>query len=173
MENNNIHSNNGNIEDRLWNYIDGSANESEKSVIEKLIAADAEWKSKYQDLLELDHLLKSTELEAPSMRFGKNVMEEISKLHISPATKSYINNKLIWGIGFFFIALVIGFLIYGFSQMSMTGGEETNISKNISKIDFSKFFNNTWINVFMMINVILGLVLLDVYFNNKRKEFTK
>ncbi len=100
-------------------------------------------------------------------------MEEISKLHIAPATKSYINNKIIWGIGFFFIALVAGFLIYGFGQMDWTSGTESSITKNINKIDFSKFFNNTLVNVFMMINVVLGLFLLDSYLSNKRKAFRK
>nr|MBP7109894.1 hypothetical protein [Chitinophagaceae bacterium] len=117
--------------------------------------------------------LKSSELEAPSMRFSKNVMEEISKLHIAPATKNYINNKIIWGIGFFFIALLIGLLVYGFGQMEWTSGSESSISKNINKIDFSKFFNNSFVNAFMMINVILGLFLLDNYLNIKRKAFRK
>jgi hypothetical protein len=166
---------NQNMEERLWNYIDGSASVEEKSVIEKLLAADAEWKAKYHELLDLDAMLKSSELEHPSIRFTKNVMEEISKLHIAPATKSYLNKKIIWSIGFFFIALVIGFLVYGFGQMFASGGsgEETNISKNIGKVDFSKFFNNSWINAFMMINVVLGLFLLDNYLNQKRKKFTK
>jgi len=35
------------------------------------------------------------------------------------------------------------------------------------------FFNNTWVNVFMMINVVLGLFLVDNYFSNKRKGFRK
>jgi hypothetical protein len=163
------------MEERLWNYIDGSASVEEKSVIEKLLAADAEWKAKYHELLDLDAMLKSSELEHPSIRFTKNVMEEISKLHIAPATKSYLNKKIIWSIGFFFIALLIGFLVYGFGQMFASGGsgEETNISKNIGKVDFSKFFNNSWINAFMMINVVLGLFLLDNYLNQKRKKFTK
>lgn len=166
-------NNNDNIESRLWAYIDGGVSAEEKSVIEKLLEADNEWKSKYHELLELDGLLKSSELESPSMRFSKNVMEEIAKLHIAPATKTYINKKIIWGIGFFFIAMLIGILIYGFGQMAFSGGEETNISKNLAKIDFSKFFNNTWINIFMMVNVVLGLFLLDNYLNNKRKKFTK
>ena len=165
---------NNNTEERLWSYIDGTATAGERSVIENLIEANAEWKAKYSELLELDQLIKSTELEEPSMRFSKNVMDEIAKLHIAPATKSYINNKIVWGIGFFFIALVLGFLVYGFGQMFSGGsGEETKISRNIGKIDFSKFFNNTWINVFMMINVVLGLFLLDNYLNNKRKKFNK
>ena len=162
-----------NIEERLWNFIDGSVTTDEKTVIEKLLETDIAWKAKYSELLQVNDLLKSSELEAPSMRFSKNVMEEISKLHIAPATKSYINNRIIWGLGFFFIALLVGFLIYGFGQMEWTSGSESSISKNINKIDFSKFFNNSFVNAFMMISVILGLFLLDNYLNIKRKAFRK
>jgi len=38
-------------------------------------------------------------------------------------------------------------------------------------VDYSKIFSNTLVNVFMMINVILGLFLLDRYLANKRKQF--
>jgi hypothetical protein len=162
-----------NIEERLWNYIDGTSAADEKTVIEKLLETNAVWKVKYHELLQVNELLKSSELDAPSLRFSKNVMEEIAKLHISPATKTYINNKIIWGLGLFFIALVVGFLIYGFGQMNFNTGEETTLSKNLNKVDFSKFFSNTWVNVFMMINVVLGLFLLDNFLSNKRKEFRK
>jgi hypothetical protein len=168
----------GGMEERLWNYIDGTAAADEKTVVEKLLESNAAWKVKYRELLEINQLLQASELEAPSMRFSKNVMEEISKLHIAPATKSYINKKIIWGISFFFISVIVGFLIYGFGQMDWNAGQESTISKNInnvdlSKLDFSKFFSNTWVNVFMMINVVLGLFLLDNYLTNKRKEFRK
>ena len=168
----------GGIEERLWNFIDGTASASEKTVIEKLLASNAEWKVVYNELLQVNELLKSSELEEPSMRFTKNVMEEISKLYIAPATKSYINKKIIWGIGLFFITLIVGFLIYGFGQMDWSAGEESTILKNINKVDFSKiYFNklfyNSWVNAFMMINVVLGLMLLDNYLSNKRKEFIK
>ena len=161
------------MEARLWDYIDGISEASEKALIEKLVNDNAEWRSRYKELLELHQLVQSSELEEPSMRFTKNVMEEISRLHIAPAAKSYINKRVIWGLGFFFIALVAGFLIYGFAQMGASTGEETRLSKDISKLDFSKFFSNTWVNVFLMINVVLGLFLLDNYLSNKRKEFKK
>jgi hypothetical protein len=162
-----------NMEERLWEYIDGYASGEERSVIEKLLQTDGEWKEKYSELLEINKLISSAEMESPSLRFGKNVMEEISRLHIAPATKTYINKKIIWGISFFFIAMLTSILIYGFTQMSLSAGEETNLSRNFNKVDFSKFFNNTWINVLMMVNVLIGLVLLDFYLNNKRKQFRK
>lgn len=160
-------------EERLWDYIDGLSAADERTTVEKLLNDNAEWKAKYKELLDVSQLLKSSELDAPSMRFTKNIMEEIAKLHVTPAAKKYINNRIIWGIGFFFIAMMIGFLIYGFSQMGLSGGEPSAISKKLSGFDLSKFFNNTWVNALMMINVILGLFLLDNYLNNKRKEFRK
>ncbi len=167
-----------NQDERLWNYIDGTANASERTLIEQLLENNAQWKAKYQELLEVNKLLQSSEMEAPSMRFSKNVMEEIAKMQIAPSTRSYINNRIIWGIGFFFIALFAGFIIYGFAQMGLSNGEEGEISKNISKFDvskfdISKFFSNNWVNAFMMINVVIGLFLLDNYLSNKRKAFQK
>ncbi len=100
-------------------------------------------------------------------------MEEIARYQIAPATKNYINKKIIWGIAAFFIVLIIGFLIYGFGQVDWTTNENTKIPIDLSKIDFSKFFNNTYINIFMMINVVLGLMLLDRYLASKKKNIHK
>ena len=159
------------IEERLWNYIDGTGAVAERSAIEQLLQSNTAWKTKYHELLEINELLHSSDLEVPSMRFTKNVMEEIAKLHIAPATKTYINKKIIWGLGIFFITMVIGFLIYGFGQIDWTAKGNTTVSDYLSKVDYNKFFNNTYMNVFMMINVVLGLFLLDRYLANKRKKF--
>ncbi|HRO70936.1 MAG TPA: hypothetical protein PK951_11170, partial [Chitinophagaceae bacterium] len=64
---------------RLWEYIDGLSSAEEKSVIEELIENNTQWRVKYKELLEVQQLLQSSELEEPSMRFTRNVMEEISK----------------------------------------------------------------------------------------------
>lgn len=169
----NRHNQPGNMEERLWSYIDGNASADDRSVIEKLLETNGEWKARYRELIAVNELLRSSELEAPSLRFTKNVMEEISRLHIAPATRSYINKKIIWAIGIFFIAMMVGFLVYGFGQMDWSAGESSAISDKLSRIDVSKFFSNTWVNAFMMINVVLGLFLLDNYLATKRKEYRK
>jgi len=158
-------------EERLWNYIDGISAPEEKTVIEHLLESNAEWKSKYREFIEIQQLLLSSELEAPSLRFTKNVMEEITKLHIAPATKTYINKRIIWGIGFFFITLIVGFLVYGFGQVDWTVQGDSKLPVDFGKVDYSKMFSNGLVNAFMMINVILGLFLLDRYLANKRKQF--
>lgn len=162
-----------NIEERLWSYIDGVSEGEEKSAIEQLLQDNLEWQQKYRELLEVHELLNSSELEEPSMRFTRNVMEEIAKYHIAPATKTYINKRIIYGIGAFFLTMIVGFLIYGFGQIDWSASGNTNMPFDMSRIDrvdFSKFFNNTYVNIFMMINVVLGLMLLDRYLSKKRDE---
>jgi hypothetical protein len=161
------------MEERLWNYIDGAGEAGERSAIEALLQSNIEWQSKYKELLEVHSLLKQSELEEPSMRFTMNVMEEIARLHIAPATRSYLNKKIIYGIGVFFVTMLVGFLVYGFGQMDWSAAGQTNMPVDFNKVDFSVFFNNTYVNVFMMMNVVLGLVLLDRYLAAKKKKFSK
>ena len=158
------------VEERLWDFIDGLGNAAEKSEIENLIATNMEWQHKYHELLEAHQLMTSSDMEAPSLRFTKNVMEEIAKYHVAPATRSYINKKIIWGIGAFFLVMIVGFLIYAFSQVSWSGSGGTDtISKfDLSKIEWGKFFKSTYTNIFVMINVVLGLMLLDMYLQRKK-----
>ena len=155
----------------LWNYIDGACGAEEKSAIEKLLESNVEWQSKYRELLDVHQLLNGTELEEPSMRFTRNVMEEIARLQIAPATRTYINKKIIYSIGGFFVIMIIGFIVYGLSQIDWSASGSTNMPVDLGKVDYSVFFNNTYVNIFMMINVVLGLVLLDRYLANKKKKF--
>ena len=165
-----------NIEQQLWSYIDGLSSNEERSAIQKLIETNLEWKNKYHELMEVHQLMNSTELELPSMRFTKNVMEKIAQYHIAPAAKNYINKKIIWGISGFFFTLIIVFLIYGFAQVDWTSSTDSKYSidlSRLSQVDYSKVFNNNFVNAFMMVNVLLGLVLLDRVLANKRKKFQK
>lgn len=157
---------------RLWGFIDGTLNDRERTAVENLIAENALWKSRYQELLSLHQSLNLVELEQPSMRFTRNVMDEIARLQISPATKKYINNRVVWGIGVFFIAMLIGILGFGIAQIdwSVANDSSSTLGIDFNKVDFSRIFNNTIMNVFMMLNVVLGLFLFDRYLSNKRRK---
>lgn len=158
------------MERRLWEYIDGLSEEA--TVIEQLIEENTVWRAKYAELLDVDQLVKATDLEEPSLRFTRNVMEEIARLQIAPATKEYINQKIIWGIAAFFITAILGFLGYGLSQLSWSssGTSTSATGVDFGSVDYSRMFNNNFVNGFMMLNVVLGLMLLDRYLNWKKKK---
>lgn len=163
---------NSDMEARLWDYIDGASNTEEHSIVEQLIASNLEWKVKYKELLEVHQLVSGhLELDEPSLRFSRNVMEEIGKYHIAPAAKTYINKKVIWGITIFFLATIAGFLIYSFGQIDWSSGSgESRIPFDMSKIEWGKMFNNTYTNIFLMVNTVLGLMMLDMYLGKKKKQ---
>lgn len=162
-----------NMEVRLWDYIDGNSSVEERSVVEQLLAANLEWKQKYKELLEIHQLVSGNlELEEPSLRFTRNIMEEIGKYQIAPAAKSYINKKIIWGITIFFFTMIAGFLIYGFGQVNWTptAGSGSLLPYEMPKIEWARFFNNTYTNIFLMVNIVLGLMMLDMYLDKKKKQ---
>jgi len=159
------------IEMRLWNYIDGNVGAEEKIQIEELLRRDLTWKQIYAQLQELHQMVKEDlEVEEPSMRFAKDVMDEISKIKIAPATKSYINRKIITAIAAFFIILIGGLLIYSFEQINW--GEQSNnaASFDLRKFDISKYLSQPVLNIFWMSNVVLALILLDRYLSRKGKH---
>lgn len=162
------------MEHQLWDYIDGTASAEERSAVEKLLAENRLWREKYQELTDINALMKDIELEQPSLRFTRNVMEEIAKHHIAPATRKYINNRIIFSIAAFFISSIIGFVIYGIGQIDWSTGQTDTVKGiDFAQVDYSQVFNNDLMNIFMMANVVLGLMLLDRYLANKKKKYMK
>ena len=168
-----------NIEGRLWDYIDGISNPAEKSAVESLIATNLEWQRKHKELLLVHQLMATSELEEPSLRFTRNVMEEIARHHVAPATKTYINKNVIRGIGAFFLSLIAGLIAYFFAILKWPSGGTAKSRpvqlpsidmKGLDKVDYGKLFGNLPVTLFMLITVVMGLVLLDMYLRRKKEQ---
>ena len=99
-------------------------------------------------------------------------MEEISKTHIAPATKTYLNKKVIWGIAAFFLTVITSFVIYGIAQIDWSSGTSGK-GIDFNRIDYSSLFNYNCLNIFMMVNVVLTLMLLDSYLTGKKKRLSE
>jgi uncharacterized protein YfkK (UPF0435 family) len=162
------------MEHRIWEYIDGNCSPSERAAIAQNLADHSIWKSKYNELMSIHDMLQKEELEMPSLRFTKNVMEEISRYKVAPATKSYINKNVIRGISSFFLVMILGLIIYFIGQIhwssSSTGHLVPAFNLDANKLNWSKILNNTYVNIFIGINTILGLILLDKYMQGKKKD---
>ena len=159
------------MEEKLWEYIDGLSTDEEKASIQRLLHSDTEWKRKYDEMLELNRMLNSAELEHPSMRFAQNVMEEIVKQHIAPATRTYINKRIIYGIGGFLLTMLAGLIIYFIAQVqNQEASSSTSFAQDMSRMNWSNLLNSTYTNIFLLANLVLGLMLLDRYFNLKKKN---
>jgi len=167
------------MEERLWDYIDGLSSPDEKSAVETLIARNIEWLRKYKELLNIHQTMQEAELDAPSLRFSKNVMEEIARLQVAPATKTYINKNIIRSIGAFFLTLIAGFLVYCLGQFKWSGSGSSSsvlprydldLDAKMRTFNWSRIFSSAYTSVFVLVLVILGLVMLDMYLQRKKQQ---
>lgn len=152
------------IEQQLWNYIDQLCTSEDRVRVEQLLHSDPAWKAKYEELLDIHELMQQSELEQPSMRFTKNVMEEVYRSQIAPATKQYINKNIIRGLMIFFLILIGGGVVYAFSQVSWSAGGNTTVIPNpIENINWKSIFTSSYTTVFLLVNLVLGFILFDLY----------
>ena len=163
-----------NMEERLWDFIDELSSPDEKSAVSALIATNLEWQRKYKELLNVHQLMGSAELDAPSMRFTLNVMDEIARLQVAPATKTYINKNIIRSIGIFFLTLITGFLVYCLGQFKWSGHSSSTLvpqyNIDVEKLNLGKALNSAYANILVLVTVVLGLMLLDMYLHRKRQR---
>jgi hypothetical protein len=161
------------MEQRIWEFIDGHCSPAEKTAIAAKLAENPIWKNKFNELMSVHEMLQQEELDMPSMRFTKNVMEEISRYQVAPATKNYINKNVIRGITSFFLVMIVGLVIYFIGQIhwssSSTGNLVPAFSLDANKLNWSKMLNNTYVNIFIGINTILALILVDKYMQGRKK----
>ncbi|MBE7173341.1 MAG: hypothetical protein INR73_22400 [Williamsia sp.] len=161
------------MEEKLWSYIDGFSTEADKAEVEDLLKRDTLWKDTYHELLSVQQLLHSAELEEPSMRFTRNVMEEIAKLHIAPAAKTYINKNIVYGLGIFFTVMIAGLLVFAAVLIgSSTTTSSAAFHTNLDKFDWGKLFDSVYLKIFLMVNTVLVLMLVDKYLSGKKHAGT-
>jgi hypothetical protein len=162
------------MERLIWDFIDGRTESQEKDFVIKQIADDQVWKACYLQQLGIHDMLKKVELEIPSLRFSKNIMEEIANYQVAPAAKTYINKNVIRIFAAFFFIMIIGLFIYFVGQIHWVNQSSSNLvsaySQEANKINWSKILNNSYVNIFIGINIILGLILTDKYFQGKRNS---
>jgi hypothetical protein len=161
------------IELRIWNFVEGTCSHDEKAAVQQHLDTDPEWQRIFLEVKEMQQLL-AQEPELPSLRFTKNVMEEITRQQIAPAAQSYINKRIIWAIGIFLGTIIAATLAYGFGQMNWKDNsapvKEFKPLAKLDNIDFSSIFSNNLVNGFLLLNIILGLFFLDRFLANKRRK---
>jgi len=158
-----------NMEEQLWNYIDGSCTPDEQKNIGSLIAADEAWRVKYHELLNLSKEFSAIELDEPPMAFTYNVMEVIRAEQASVPLKSVINKRIIWSIAVFFVFTIAALLVYIIANTKLSAANISIQTPDNFKIpNIKSYVTKPVIEVFFFFDVILALYLIDAYLRKKR-----
>ncbi|MGN6568364.1 MAG: hypothetical protein ACTHJ0_10450 [Flavipsychrobacter sp.] len=155
----------GNIELQLWEYIDGICDAGKKAHIEYMLSTDPQWQHVFQQLSALHASSKAEkELEQPSMRFTKNVMDAIAQISIAAPARRYLNSFVIRLIAACFVLSIA--LVLGYAIVTRPHGSGLAFTPDI----FAGLFSSNTINILISVNVITLLLLVDTLLR-KRKVF--
>jgi len=160
-----------NIEEKLWNYIDGSVSAGEQQAISLLIEQDEVYRKKYHELLALNAEFAAIELDEPSMAFTYNVMESIRNENALIPLKSRINNNIIKAIGLFFVLTISAMLIIALSSINWSAGTATAAPVKFTLPDFSHYLSSPLMQGFWFLDLVLALYIFDTYL--RKKNHTK
>jgi hypothetical protein len=159
------------IQMQVWEYVDGLCNAEDQVRIAKLIANDEVWKAEYEAIVQLHQGLETfTEVEQPSMRFTKNVMEAVAHTGMARPTRSLVNTNIIRGIAAIFIISVVAMLGYAFAHTGGAGGRTINFAAPIDQLrnKMAPIGNSNIWQYIWWCNALLAVVLADSLLRKKR-----
>jgi hypothetical protein len=149
------------MEEKLWDYIDGSCTEDEHKAITMLIEQDEVYRKKYKELLNMDQDFNLMELDEPSMAFTYKVIESIRAEHAQQPLKAAIDKHIILGISAFFIITIAALLIYVLGNVNWSSGSYVKVPEQLNTNHINNFLTGPIIKGFLFFDVVLGLFFLD------------
>ncbi|RFZ81440.1 hypothetical protein DYU05_19355 [Mucilaginibacter terrenus] len=157
------------IEEKLWNYIDGSCTTAEAQHIAGLIEQDEVYRLKYHELLKLNDEFSTMELDEPPMAFTYHVMEGIRAEHAKQPLKAVINKRIIWSIAAFFIVTILALLVVAFSSLNWTTTASTGVKlpQQLNAAHINNIFSGALMKGFLFFGSVMGLFLGDSLLRKK------
>ena len=159
-----------NIEERLWNYIDGSCSADEQQAIGSMIASDEAVRLKYQQLLALNAEFAAIEPDEPPMAFTYNVMEAIRAEQAQKPLKAAINKRIILGIALFFAITITALLVYTFANIHVAPANiNSTLPFSLKLPQAQNFLTRPVVNAFVFFDVVAALFFFDAWLRRKKK----
>jgi anti-sigma factor RsiW len=151
-----------NMEEKLWDYIDGTCSEEERVAIAALIEKDAAWQKAFNDMTQMNNAISEITLDEPSMAFSYKVIERIRAQEAIKPLQTTTNTYVIGAIAGFFILAIIVIMMF----LLVNGDSNANVNLPA----FSVLTNSSAIKAFFYADVILLLFLVDAFLRRKRSS---
>ena len=146
-------------EEKIWEYLDGSLNESERREVEYAIANDATAASLYNELNSINSLLASQSADQPSMAFTENVMRSVlPRFEYTPAAKVSLVPLLVSALPFLLVLAIVSAMLLN------------NYTDGYYSYHISTHFMNVVKMLFILIDSILLMLFIEQWFYSKRNS---
>ncbi|GAB5553266.1 MAG: hypothetical protein Sapg2KO_28570 [Saprospiraceae bacterium] len=150
-----------------WLSLDGDLDPAEQKRFEQAMEKDAELATTFFEAKTLDNALSKQEAEQPSMRFSKNVFEQLPQLYrkisIEPLfTKKALTIGILSVLSFFVLSVIPAFLL--------DGNASGNVESNFWETYINQLSNipNQWLLTIGLVSFCLTTVILLDQFLKKQ-----
>ena len=155
-------------EEKIWEYLDGSLNESDRQAVEYAIANDDNIAALYKEIYSFHTVLVSGSADQPSMAFTENVMRSIQQQHqYIPAAKVSV-----WPL---IISIVPFVIVLGLACAALLSSGTNLFSSYHINTHFinNGFINNQFFNglklLFVMVDGVLLILFIEQYLIARKK----
>ena len=154
------------MEQRLWEYIDGTCSDKERLAVAALIEQDDSWRNTYKEMLRFNDEISAITPDEPPMGFGYKVMEGVRALEASKPLKTVTNNYIVAAIMSFLILSIIVLMVFAFSGTTPNSGSNQSYVNYFPAI--SALTSSGMLKAFLYIDVVLLLLLIDGFLRRKK-----
>lgn len=156
------------MDSRLWDFIDRTGSTADMETVAALIRTAPAWQERHTLLMEQHRQLQQLLPAQPSLRFSKNIMEQIAELPTPALARNYINKWVVRGIVAVFVLLIGGVLLYGFSAISWFSSNTGNDAFTMKLPNMPKLPDTSVLQTMIVATILLALVLADKVISLKR-----
>lgn len=163
-----------NLEEKIWDYIDGIATQQERIDLEVFLQNNPPAQEKFNELNANNLEFKCLELEQPSYAFSANVMNQIS---VPLSKNAMVDKRIIYLIGSLFVSGIIACLVYvmiNTNWQSNSSFKQINLFENISFSNFSLSFTKQYQYLFygfLIFDLAVLLKFIDSHFNKHKAYY--
>ncbi|MFC5284907.1 hypothetical protein [Pedobacter alpinus] len=163
-----------NLEEKIWDYIDGLATAEERLDLEVFLKENPLAQEKFDELNAVNLDFKYLKLDGPSMAFSANIMSEINP---PLSEKARVDHRIIYAIGgLFFLAMAACFTVAILNTNWNLGTSEQNssflqnLSFNTSMASIIKNYPYLFYG-FLIFDLAVLLKFVDSYFTRFKESY--
>lgn len=116
---------------------------------------------------EFEKLLSNMELDAPSMSFTRNVMDQVAQEMQPVALKTRVDKRIIYGIAAVFVTALLAVFVYAGTQrqlMILSSGAQFDLKFSLA---LDRSVQSILLNVFLFTDLIIALFYFDRFLRRK------
>jgi len=156
------------IDNRLWDYIDGLCTVEEARQIALLLETDPAWRLRHEALLLLHQQVQQVTLAQPSLRFTQNIMDEIAALPTPVRANTRIYTWIIKGIAATMVLALLVITAYGFLRLDWL---HTAVNNDYSLK--ASGLHRTGTHLIILANIIFLLLFIERLIRLRSRSFQK